>query len=306
MPTVRDTHVDAILTNISIAYKNASFIADKIFPIVPVKKESDKYFKYGKERFNLPETIRAPKTRSKEIDWAVSTDNYSCEEYALSIAIDDRERENADNPIDLDTDSTEIVTDILQLGYEKRVADIVTNAANYPVGHKKTLAGTSQWSDTANSTPVRDVEDSKKALEDVGLVANTIILPNSVFHKLKENGDIIERIKYSERGIVTLDLLKSLFDVENIYLANSKYNTANPGQSPSLTDVWTDNVWIGYVAKKTSLKQLTFGYTFRARKFEVRRWREDDRHSDVIEPSVVQDEKLVAADAGYLIQDALA
>lgn len=307
MPPIRDTHVDAILTNISIAYKNATFIADKVMPIIPVRKESDKYYKYGKERFNLPETLRAPRAESKEIDWTVSTDAYSCDEHTLSGAIDDRERDNADNPIDVDSDTTELLTDLIMLGYEKRVADLVTNPGNYAASNKRTLAGTSQWSDAGNSTPVKDINSAKKALEDVGVVANTLVLPNSVYYAMKENGDIKERIKYSQTGLVTLDILKTLFEVDNILLANSKYNSANPGQgTTSLVDVWNDNVWLGYVAPRPGLKQLTFGYTFQARKFQVRRWREDRRHSDIIEPSVVQDEKIVASDAGYLIQDTLA
>ena len=49
-PTQNQVHVDAILTNISVAYmqKQENFIANKVFPIVPVDKQSDKYFSYTK------------------------------------------------------------------------------------------------------------------------------------------------------------------------------------------------------------------------------------------------------------------
>jgi hypothetical protein len=43
-PTVNDVHIDGPLANISIAYKNAGYIADQVFPIVTVQKKSDKYF----------------------------------------------------------------------------------------------------------------------------------------------------------------------------------------------------------------------------------------------------------------------
>ena len=41
-PTPRDVHVDAALTNISIAYKQSddAFVAEKVFPVVPVGKQS--------------------------------------------------------------------------------------------------------------------------------------------------------------------------------------------------------------------------------------------------------------------------
>ena len=45
-PNVNNVHIDAILTNISVAYmqKSENFIADKVFPVVTVDKKSDKYF----------------------------------------------------------------------------------------------------------------------------------------------------------------------------------------------------------------------------------------------------------------------
>ena len=50
-PTLSQVHVDAILTNASVAYIQSAdnFIANKVFPIVPVDKQSDLYFKYTKE-----------------------------------------------------------------------------------------------------------------------------------------------------------------------------------------------------------------------------------------------------------------
>ena len=49
-PSLNQVHVDAILTNISVAYmqKAENFIADKVFPAVPVDKKSNLFFKYNK------------------------------------------------------------------------------------------------------------------------------------------------------------------------------------------------------------------------------------------------------------------
>ena len=50
-PSVNNVHIDAILTNISVAYlqNTNNFIADKVFPVVPVDKKSNIYFKYTKD-----------------------------------------------------------------------------------------------------------------------------------------------------------------------------------------------------------------------------------------------------------------
>lgn len=43
-PTARDVHIDGPLTGVSIAYRNEEYIADQVFPVVPVTKISDKFF----------------------------------------------------------------------------------------------------------------------------------------------------------------------------------------------------------------------------------------------------------------------
>ena len=64
-PLVSDVHVNQPLTNISIAYiqQATAFIADKVFPNVPVQKQSDRYFQYLKEDWLRVEAQeRAPAT----------------------------------------------------------------------------------------------------------------------------------------------------------------------------------------------------------------------------------------------------
>lgn len=44
MPAISQIHIDQALTNISVMYRNASYVADEVFPILPVSKRSNKYF----------------------------------------------------------------------------------------------------------------------------------------------------------------------------------------------------------------------------------------------------------------------
>ena len=52
-PTRSDVHVNAPLTNVSIAYvqDNNKFISSKVFPLVNVPKQSDLYFTYDQGDF---------------------------------------------------------------------------------------------------------------------------------------------------------------------------------------------------------------------------------------------------------------
>ena len=59
-PIRQDIHVNRPLTNISVAYiqKATSFVAGQVFPIVPVKKQSDRYFVYLKEDWFRDEAMK--------------------------------------------------------------------------------------------------------------------------------------------------------------------------------------------------------------------------------------------------------
>ena len=53
-PTLSDVHVNALLTNMSVAFfqDDASFVATRVFPIIPVQKASDRYIVYTRGDFN--------------------------------------------------------------------------------------------------------------------------------------------------------------------------------------------------------------------------------------------------------------
>ena len=66
-PTNSAVHVDAALTNISVAFlQNANnFVAGRVFPNVAVSKQSDRYFVFDRGDFNRDEAeVRAPGTES--------------------------------------------------------------------------------------------------------------------------------------------------------------------------------------------------------------------------------------------------
>ena len=85
-PTTTDVHVDAPLTNLSVGFKNemSSFIADQVFPNVPVAKQTDKYFTYTQDDFFRTDArLRAPGTESAGSGYNLSTATYSCDVLAL-------------------------------------------------------------------------------------------------------------------------------------------------------------------------------------------------------------------------------
>lgn len=300
-------YVDPVLTNLSVAYQPQQFVADRIFPrIGGLTKPSGQYYKFLKERFGpIPETLRAPGTRAREVEWKTELATFTTQQRALIGKVVDEDRQAQDAPIQLEQTTIENTTELLMLDRELRVRDLITNTNDYPIDHVRTLSGPEQWSAASTSTPVYDVQQAKTQLRRIGIVPNTMVMGSDVYDALFLNDDIQSRISANSDRILTLDLLRRLFGIENILVPASVYNTANAGQDANLVDLWTDFVWIGYVAPRLGLRIMTFGVTFEYRARQVRRWREEDKRTDFFEVWEEVGEEVVSNEAGYLITDVL-
>jgi len=301
MPELGNVHIDQILTNISIMYRNAAYVGTQIMPVVPVKKKSDIYYIYDSkaDRFRIPKTLRAPKTESRTVDWKVTTDGYVCDEHALNDLIDDIERDNADKPLNLEVDTVEFLTDILQLGLEMRIKDKVeaSLSANAP--------GV-VWDTYETSNPIGDIETGKNAIHSVIFKEpNVLLLAKAVYDKLKHHPDILDRIKYVQKGVVTPELMASVFEVEKVIIGKAGYNTAKEGKTAVYNYLWGKNAILAYVEPKPGIKKFSLGYTFQSQPFQTRRARIEVKHSDWFEVGSILDEKMVAVACGYRISPAI-
>jgi hypothetical protein len=304
-------HVDQALTEVSIAYRNAQFVADQIFPRIPVTKQSNKYFIYSKDSFRILDDARRPGARANEIDWTLSTDTYFCEGHALAQAIPDELRANADQAIDVDVDTTETLTDLLYLQREIVVAAKATEPT--VVTQNSTLSGTSQWSDFTNSDPIKAVEDQKTTIQkQVGQVPNSLLVSYPVFLALRNHPKIIERFKYAQVGIIQPDHLKSAFNVDSFLIGAAVKNTANEAAAEALDYVWGKNAILFCKPAAPGRRTVSLGYQFtwlfgaNTDGFLVKRYRDESRTADIVEVQLYYDAKVVAANAAYLWLSAVA
>jgi hypothetical protein len=306
MPQLRDVVQDPVLSQVSTGFSNESFIADKIIPVVPVSKQSGVYFQYDKSNLRIPgSTLRAPGAPAKEVDFSVTKATYFAEDHALKEFVPVEIQEQAMTPQDPLTDATENITEMLMLDKEQALATYMANTAN--ITNNTTLAGTSQWSDYNNSSPINDVRAARSAVKlAVGKTPNTLILGQQVFEYLCDHPEVIERVKYSALGVVTADLLARLFQVERVWIGDAIKNSAKEGQTDSLGYVWGKHAWLGFIAPSTRQKQLTFGYTFQYGARQTERWTDGDRKGTYVRVHDNYDQAIVAQTAMYLIKNAVA
>lgn len=309
-------HVDQVLTNISVGWPNEGLVGDRLFPAVGVKKQSDKYYVHGREGW-LPENdLRAPGSQAHEVPgMTVSTDTYYAQEHSLQIAVTDEERDNVDSPLAPDRDGTDMITSKVMLGREKSMKDLVTTAANYAAGLTTTLAGGAQWNvaNYATSDPIQDVRTGVRAVHaQIFLEPNVMVIPYQVMSQLEDHPDFIERIKYSERAVLTREIIGGIFGIPNVIVPGLGFNSGVAGGTETLSYLWGKDVVLAYVPPRAGLKVPAFGYEFVWNGQTVERWREERRRSDILRVRRSYDMKFIAKDsnskaiAGYLIKNAVA
>ena len=330
-PTQSDLHVSQPLTNISVAYIQSEdlYVADKVFPRVPVQKQSDLYWKYHKSEWRRQDVERrAPSTETPGVGWNVTTDQYFAHVYGIHKDIDDQLRANADSAFNMDRDATKFITGQLLL---KRDQDWVNTYFTNGVWDFETTGVASspstgevlQW-DNENSDPIGDVTSAVIDLrENTGFAPNTLVLGPRVMHALRHHPDILERIKYTQRGIITEDLLASLFGVNKILVTWASQVVGNPArtQDPNVADDEADYEFITgnhgllvYSNPSPSLMTPSGGYTFtwngymggNDRGIRVKRFRMEPIASDRIEAEMTYDMKLVSSDVGYFFNTIVA
>jgi len=315
-PTQSDLHVDVLLTMLSIAYMNEpdAFIADEAFPVIPVAKQSNKLAKYTKEFWFRDEAkLRAPGEEAKGSGYGVDTsDTYFADNYAFKDDIPDETRENYDQPFDPDNDSVLLVTEKLKLRREVSFAtDFFTTGVWVATGSDTNFASTptTQWSDYANSDPIGDVEAGREAIyTGTGKDPNKFIIGRGVWAKLKHHPDLIERIKYTQKAILTVDLVASLLEIPRLMIGKALYNsTSEAAATQTYGYIFGKHGLLMYTPDRPGLRTPSAGYTFHWSKFGgisyIRRLRDEKGQYDRIEGHTFYDQKAVATDCGYFMQN---
>lgn len=270
MPKMQNAHIDRALTNISVSYLQdaSAFIADKVFPIVPVKRQSDIFYIYNKGDFMRDEAqLRGAATESAGGDYGVeASDPYYCRKHAFHKDVTPEERVNYDEPLDADKDATDFVTQKMLIRREMQWATKFFKTGIW--GREVTgsdTAGENQaikW-DMPTSNPIKDITDAAvKMAAETGYKPNTLVLSPYAFNALKNHEDILDRIKYTQKGIVTADLLATLFEVEHVYVAWSVVNSAAQGKDAAIDFIMGKHALLCYSNPRPALRKPSAGYIF--------------------------------------------
>jgi hypothetical protein len=319
---------------ISIAYQQSQtgFVADRIFPIVPVKKQSDSYYVYPRGAFNRDEMKpRAPGTESAGSNFDIdNTPTYYCKKWSLHQDIPDEVFANADDQIDPMRDSTQYLTLKGLINREKRwvskyFATGLWSFESSGVASNPTTGQFLQWSD-ANSDPIKTVINAATDVqESTGFRPNTMVLSRRVYDGLSNNPDMIDRIKYGQTpgkpAMATLNILAQLFEVDRVFVMSAIENTSQEGQADSHAFIGGKSALLAYSAPNPGLMVPSAGYTFGwdrvgvGKSLQERALSAGVLMSDFymkelsarrVEINTFYDQKVVGVDLGFFFKDVVA
>jgi hypothetical protein len=263
---------DPVRTAIALAYTNRRFIADLVLPRTPVPGREFTWMQFNRdEMFTVRETLVGRKGQPNEVEFGATSVAASVRDYGMDDVVPNEDLD-AGRLMNYDPigRAVEGVTELVALGREKRVADLVFNLNTYPEANRTTLSGTSQWSDYTNSDPYSAVQT---ALDGMLVRPNKAYIGRLAWSKLKVHPKITAAIAPSSNGNsptanaqgspATLQAVADLLELDEIIVGESWINTAKPGQTATLSRVWGKHMAFLHQNPIGGIRgnAITFGYT---------------------------------------------
>jgi len=316
-PTQSDVHYDEVLTNISVAFiqDQDKYIATKVFPVITVDKQSDKYVVWDKNDWFRDEARkRADSTESVGSGFGLSRDSYFADVWAIHKDLGSQVRANQDAGMNLEETAVQFVTQRILLRQEIQwVSDFFTTsvwATDYTV--------TNQWSDYTSSDPIEDVESNKETmLSTTGFEPNTMVIGYSAWRKLKQHPDIVDRIKMAGMGSgsparVTPQAVAAIFEIDNLYIAKAIKATNLENETAGYGFTHGKHAWMGYVNPAPGRNAPSAGYIFSwdyagiGQTVTVNRIPIPLKKAERFEAEAAWDNKVVATDLGVFFPNVVA
>ena len=322
-PDVKSEIIAGPLQGVSVAYRNADYIADRVFPILDGADPKAKITKYEKGAWFRDEAgIRAAGTRAKRGGYPLTTVSVSTDEYAFGKEVTDEDRRFSKaqgapvlNP---DQDAIEFATDKVDLKKEIRVAELITSGT-WADGSSGGEDAEGLWAASSGNTFLADITTGRKKIKECGVIANCLLIDYATYLAIKELDDILQKIKYTQRGVFGVDLLAAILELDEVLVGKAIKSSAEEtaaGDDFTAANIWEINAGKGmgflfYRPIKIGIKVPTAGLQVRIAYEDggprrVSTWREKAEHQDVYEVAEETDIVQVSADCGYLWNDTYA
>ena len=336
LPSVSNIAVPVAIQNLTIQYKPRNLIQEQVFPIVPVPSPQVKVLKYGKSMmFSLQDgdLSRVEGTDTKRFSYDVTTQTIAPKQISAEALVTDELLDVSNMPGQM---PLQPIIDAVQLAVAKidnykelavaraiyqtstawadgsAYSSVNKSAGVLPNGSVGSpTAGTWGLATTSNSF-INDVFAAKDSVrKNTGIIPNKLIIDYSTFVAQQINPNLSDKIKYTQKGVITADLLASVLELDEVLIGRSIYNAANDNVAATArgftgTSIWNPsgkgNAFLFY-QEAPGLRAMAAGFQFRLPYMGsmryIRGYRDERVRSTVYQITEQVEIAPVAFDVGY-------
>ena len=263
--------VNPQLTAIAIGYRNpdVNLIADTVLPRVPTAKKFVYTSYSAAQGYTVPSTRVGRKSEPNMVDFGGTLVNSETVDYGLDDMVPNDEQDawasmakpETGGPISPQQLSVMMLTSLVELDREIRVANTVFNSANYVAANQVTNSGTSQWSDYVNSNPLSQL---MSILDSTLFRANQMVIGRPAWTVLRQHPKIVQAVYKSQQGagVITQEMLAELLEIDKIVVGEAWVNTARKGQPANYQRAWGKTCALLFTSLQAAqMAQPTYGFT---------------------------------------------
>lgn len=328
----KDGMFDETLTSYSESYiQDANdFISNQVATVIPVRLEAGTFWKYPRSYFYRDEMALRPHGGTPvQVRYGIEEDTYFVQEYAAEHIIDDRDRAKMAVPgINLDFNATKLLTQKALIRRDRQWATTFFKTGVWGTDLTGIASGTPsstqflQW-DQAAANPIRDVAEAReKIMLGTGKRANVMVLGARAYEKLRQAPALIDLFKYTQGGLINIELIRDMFEVDRVVICRTVYNSADEqGVTKDAENLQyiidPDSAWLGYVEPEPMQDAPTAVAMFVWTGYEaglagtnmggiIRRGRDDRARSDWFQITDAMAYRAVATELGVFFNKVIA
>lgn len=282
------------------------FVGARILPFYGVDKSQGKYSKIEASQFDNDITKpRAPGSNFATTSGQFTSATFECLEYGVENALDDLDIAQAetDAQLDISTVAANQLADNLMVGHEIRVANALSGSSF------TSTAATAAMSVVATATPINDINAAVLRLNADGIFDRIhLIIEASLYQEMLQTDDMRNLINGSGTMVWAKDQVSRILGVDDVIIANTRYNAAIKGQSASRSVVWPTTSY--YVAQLADGPFVNGGigrtayYSARGGTFTSETFRTEQPPASVVRVRCNCDELIINDSAGEIITGA--
>lgn len=249
-------------------YNRSGYIGYSLMPLTDVAKRAGEFSRITRNEAKQtgPPLERGSRSGYQRVDFEWTMDNYRTREYGLEGSVYDTEKEEYVDLLDYEMEVSERTLDMVLTQAEVRVAAATINNTSVA-----STAITTAWNDPFGK-PNDDINAAKIRIRNkTGKVPNTVAMDWETWILMRENADLVDRVKYqgfldARAETLTKSAVAQYFDVPQLLVAgeNAVTNTANQGASAAVfAPIWSrGKVFIAVIAETSRRSEYCFGRTF--------------------------------------------